>query len=301
MDSHILILSPGLYSGIQDLGRKKYRSYGVPISGAMDKYSMILANNLLGNETDLPVMEITQTGPKIMFENCTLFVVTGADLSPKLNGKPIELNRVYSVVFGDILEFGKRNYGSRAYIGVKGGFKTDHILGSYSYFDGITHKSRLVKGDRLPIAFCGKNPEHSSAKVKIKKEYFKTDWLYVTKGPEFDLLTKKQTDYLFKKKFEIDALNNRMGYQLKNPIPRMKKKEIITSVLIPGTVQLTPSGKLIIMMRDCPTTGGYPRILQLTDEAINRLAQLETGDTFTFNLENVFSFLRRLAARFTDK
>jgi len=91
-----------------------------------------------------------------------------------------------------------------------------------------------------------------------------------------------------------------MGYQLENPIPKMKKKEIITSVLIPGTVQLTPSGKLIIMMRDCPTTGGYPRILQLTDEAINRLAQLETGDTFTFNLENVFSFLRRLASRFTD-
>jgi len=122
----------------------------------------------------------------------------------------------------------------------------------------------------------------------------------VTKGPEFDLLTKRQTDYLFKKKFTIDNLNNRMGYQLKSPIPKMKKKEIITSVLIPGTVQLTPSGKLIIMMRDCPTTGGYPRILQLTDEAINRLAQLETGDTFTFNLENVFSFLRRLASMFTD-
>ncbi|RUA10353.1 MAG: allophanate hydrolase subunit 2 family protein, partial [Flavobacteriia bacterium] len=100
MDSHILILSPGFYTGIQDLGRKRYRSYGVPISGAMDKYSMILANNLLGNESGMPVMEITQIGPKIMFENCTLFVVTGADLSPKLNDKPIELNMVYSVCFG---------------------------------------------------------------------------------------------------------------------------------------------------------------------------------------------------------
>lgn len=300
MDSHILILSSGFYTSIQDLGRKKYRSYGVPISGAMDKYSMILANNLLGNEPGIPVMEMTHTGAKIMFENSTLFVITGADLSPKLNGQPVELNMVYPVNFGDILEFGKRNYGTRAYLGVKGGFKSEKILDSYSYFEGITPKFRIEKGDRISIASSEKNPEHSSSKVKIKKEHFKTDWLYVTKGPEFDLLTKKQTDLLFKKRFKIDMLNNRMGYQLKEQFLPMKKNEIITSVLIPGTVQLTPSGKLIIMMRDCPTTGGYPRILQLTDEAINRLAQLETGDTFTFNLENVFSFLRRLASRFTD-
>jgi biotin-dependent carboxylase-like uncharacterized protein len=300
MDSHLLILSAGFYTSIQDLGRKKYRSYGVPISGAMDKYSMILANNLLGNETGMPVMEMTLTGAKIMFENDTLFVITGADLSPELNGEPLEINMVYPAHFGDVLKFGKRNYGVRTYLGVKGGFKTERILDSYSYFEGITSKFRIEKGDRLSIASCDRNPEHSSAKVKIKKEHFKTDWLYVTKGPEFDLLTKKQTDLLFKKSFEIDTLNNRMGYQLKTLFPPANKKEIITSVLIPGTVQLTPSGKLIIMMRDCPTTGGYPRILQLTDEAINRLAQLETGDTFTFNLENVFSFLRRLASRFTD-
>ncbi len=300
MDSHILILSSGLYTSIQDLGRKKYRSYGVPISGAMDKYSMILANKLLGNETNIPVMEMTCTGAKLMFENDTLFVVTGADFSPKLNGELIELNMVYPVSFGDILEFGKQKYGSRSYLGVKGGFKTDYVLGSYAYFEGVTPKAKIQKGDRLPIAFVDKNLEHSSAKVKIKEEHFKTDWLYVTKGPEYDYLSKRQTDLLFKKKFVIDTLNDRMGYQLKNRFPPMEKKEILTSVLIPGTVQLTPSGRMIIMMRDCPTTGGYPRILQLTDEAINRLAQLRTGDSFTFKLEREFSFFRRLAGIFRD-
>lgn len=300
MDSHILILSSGLYTSIQDLGRKRYRSFGVPISGAMDKYSMILANKLLGNEERMPVMEMTYTGARLMFENETLFVVTGADLSPTLNGKVIEMNMVYPVSFGDILDFGKPNYGSRAYLGVKGGFKTDYVLGSYSYFEGIIPKNKIEKGDRLPIAAYEKGLKHSSAKVKVKKEHFKTDWLHVTKGPEFDILSKRRTAFLFKKKFEIDTLNNRMGYQLKGRFSSMNKTEIITSVLIPGTVQLTPSGKLIIMMRDCPTTGGYPRILQLTDEAINRLAQLKAGDSFTFRLEREFSFFRRLASMFYD-
>jgi allophanate hydrolase subunit 2 len=105
---------------------------------------------------------------------------------------------------------------------------------------------------------------------------------------------------IFKQLFEIDTLNDRMGYQLKQGITAMDRTEIITSSLIPGTVQLTPSGKLIIMMRDCPTTGGYPRILQLTDDAINKLAQKKTGDTIRFEMEGTFSFLRRLASRYRD-
>jgi allophanate hydrolase subunit 2 len=80
----------------------------------------------------------------------------------------------------------------------------------------------------------------------------------------------------------------------------MKNNEIITSVTIPGTVQLTPSGKLIIMMRDCPTTGGYARILQLTDMAINELAQKTEGDAFKFDLESSFEFLGRLISRFRE-
>jgi len=109
---------------------------------------------------------------------------------------------------------------------------------------------------------------------------------------------KKQREFLFSEKFEIDTLNNRMGYQLKNKFPPIKNSEIITSTIIPGTVQLTPSGKLIIMMRDCPTTGGYPRILQLTDMAINQLAQKKTNDYFKFALESSFNFLSRLAGKF---
>lgn len=300
MDSYILILSAGMYTSIQDLGRKGFRSYGVPISGAMDKYSAILANKLLNNEENLPVMEITIIGPQIYFEDNTLIVITGAQISPKLNGKPIENNFEYAVKLGDILSFGKLVYGSRAYLGIKGGFKTEYILNSFSQFKGITKNSVVNKGDRLRITYLDVEHEITSSTIKVRKHHYKSDRIEVTKGPEFYRLSKKQRDFLFSNKFEIDNLNNRMGYQLKNKISPLKNSEIITSTIIPGTVQLTSSGKLIIMMRDCPTTGGYPRILQLTDMAINQLAQKKTGEMFKFYLESSLKFLSRLANRFND-
>ncbi|MEN8125505.1 MAG: allophanate hydrolase subunit 2 family protein, partial [Bacteroidota bacterium] len=124
--NNILILSSGMYTSIQDLGRKGKRCYGVPISGVMDKYSAILANNLLNNDEELPVMEMTIMGPKIYFEDHTLFAITGADMSPMLNGEPIQMNFMYAVKLGDILSFGKLKYGSRSYLSVKGGFQTEN-------------------------------------------------------------------------------------------------------------------------------------------------------------------------------
>lgn len=300
MDNNILILSDSIQTSVQDLGRKGYRSFGVPISGTMDKYSAILANKLLNNEEDLPVLEITMTGPKIMFEDHTLFVLTGADLSPELNGEPIQMNHAYSVRTSDVLSFGKMNMGVRSYLGVKGGFLTEKVMGSYSMYDGITPKSTVKKGDRLRIASYESELEITTSKIKVKPSHFTTKKLEVTKGPEYNRLTKEQRDKLFSMTFKIDPLCNRMGYQLKNKFPALKNNEIITSITIPGTVQITPSGKLIVMMRDCPTTGGYARILQLTDMAINQLAQKRENDRFKFDLESSFEFLGRLVSRFRD-
>jgi len=300
MDNNILILSEGLHTSIQDLGRKGYRSYGVPISGAMDKYSAILANKLLNNDEQLPVMEITLMGPKILFEDHSLIVLTGADMSPELNGEPLKMNFVYEVKTSDVLSFGELKTGARSYLGVKGGFQTENKLKSFSYYDGITSKEKVQKGDRLRIASYDTDLQVTSSKIKVKSTHFNEIKLEATKGPEFNRLTKKHRELLFSKKFNIDAHHNRMGYQLKNKFPPIKNGGIITSTTIPGTVQLTPSGKLIIMMRDCPTTGGYPRILQLTDIAINQLAQKKENDMLKFDLESSFDFLGRLVSRFKD-
>ena len=300
MDNNILILSDSMQTSVQDLGRKGFRSYGVPISGAMDKYSAILANKLLNNDEGLPVLEMTLTGPKMMFEDHTLFVLTGADMSPELNGEPIQMNHAYSAKTSDVLSFGKLKLGVRTYLGVKGGFLTEEVLGSYSMYDGITPKSVISKGDRLRIASHETELEITSSKIKVKPSHFETKKLEVTKGPEFHRLTKEQRDQMFSMTFKVDPMCNRMGYQLKNKFPPLKNNEIITSITIPGTVQITPAGKLIIMMRDCPTTGGYARVLQLTDMAINELAQKKENDKFKFDLESSFEFLGRLVNRFRD-
>ncbi len=143
MDNNILILAEGMHSSIQDLGRKGYRSFGVPISGAMDKYSAILANKLLNNDEKLPVLEMTMIGPKILFEDHSLIVVTGADMSPEINGSPIKMNYVYEVKTSDVLSFGSHISGVRSYLGVKGGFLTENKLKSYSYYEGITSQYRV--------------------------------------------------------------------------------------------------------------------------------------------------------------
>ena len=300
MDNNILILAGGMHTSIQDLGRKGFRSYGVPISGAMDKYSFILANKLLNNDENSPVLEMTSIGPKIMFEDHSMIVLTGADMSPKINGSSVKMNHVYEVKTSDVLSFGSTLSGVRSYLGVKGGFLTENKLNSYSYYEGVTSKEKIEKGDRLRIASYDKSLGAGSSKIKVKSSHFDAKKLEVTKGPEYNRLTKKHREILFSKRFKIGGMNNRMGYQLKNKFLPLKDSEIITSTTIPGTVQLTPSGTLIILMRDCPTTGGYPRILQLTDIAINQLAQKKENDIFRFDLESSFDFLGRLVNRFKD-
>ena len=153
MDNKILILSEGMHSSIQDLGRKGYRSFGVPISGAMDKYSFILANKLLNNDENSPALEMTSIGPKIMFEDHSLIVLTGADMSPSINGSPIKMNYVYEVKTSDVLSFGHILCGVRAYLGVKGGFMTENKLNSYSYYEGITSKEKNPKRGSLKNCF----------------------------------------------------------------------------------------------------------------------------------------------------
>ena len=107
--------------------------------------------------------------------------------------------------------------------------------------------------------------------------------LHVGKGPEFELLSDKQLESLFAKEFTVANENNRMAYQLIEIIDG-HSISMLTSATLPGTVQFTPSGKLIVLMKDGQTTGGYPRILQLTDNAISILAQKKTGDKFSFKL-----------------
>ncbi|MCM5662992.1 5-oxoprolinase subunit C family protein [Galbibacter mesophilus] len=278
----IQVNKTGLYSTIQDLGRFHYRDKGVPVSGVMDAVSAKFANKLLGNDENDAVMEITMTGPELEFQVETLIALSGAMISPTLNGKEIYNDEVHRVKRGDVLEFGKLTSGIRCYLAVKGGFMTEEVLGSRSWYVSLTEFSHLEVGKTLDIKEFKEivDLEH----LPGADHNFKEKEITVFKGPEFHLLTEDQRKQVLSGIFNVAKENNRMACQLKQQLfPH--KYSILTSATLPGTVQFTPSGKLIILMKDAQTTGGYPRILQLSEEGIALLAQKRTNDEILFSLQ----------------
>ncbi|WP_178985482.1 5-oxoprolinase subunit C family protein [Winogradskyella helgolandensis] len=273
----IKVLKTGFYSTIQDQGRLGYLDYGVPCSGAMDSYSSQFANALLGNDEDAAVIEMTMTGADLLFLEATTIAVTGANMRPKLNGKPIVMFKSIIVNANDMLTFGKLTNGFRTYLAVKGGVLSEMALGSRSMLKGITDNFRIQKGDYLEMSNASNVIIPKNAKLKFDNLYLDEDTFDVMKGPEFDQLTKYQQNMLFSSTFQVSKYNNRMAYQLE-PLVHNDLESILTSPVLPGTVQLTPSGQLIVLMRDCQTTGGYPRVLQLTEKSVNTLSQKTTGN-----------------------
>ncbi|CAZ98707.1 biotin-dependent carboxyltransferase family protein [Zobellia galactanivorans] len=275
------ILKSGLFTTVQDVGRYGFLDKGVPVAGFMDGFSAKKINQLLENDSASAVLEITMTGPTLLFEEATYIAIGGALLSATLNNEPVANYEVIKVSEGDILSFGKLEKGFRSYLAVKGGFKTPVVLGSRSLFSSVTKKSHLVDGEELPYETClDFKPKISKLKVD---SFLEEQVLTVSKGPEYDSLSDKQLEMLFYKAFSIANENNRMAYQLEEKIIGIKTS-MITSATLPGTVQLTPSGKLIILMKDGQTTGGYPRVLQLSDRAISILSQKKYGDEVHFQL-----------------
>lgn len=275
------VLKIAFFSSIQDTGRVGVQKYGVPFSGAMDQHSYQLGNHILGNSNDCASIEFSLPGSKLQFEQDTNIAITGADFEPKINNSLIDINRSISIKKGDILTFEKQNLGTRCYLAVTDGFNTEVIFDSRSMYQNITTKTSIIKADLIPYT-----PSKSidlNAKIKKDNQYFSEQNIEVFKGPEFDLLPKKSKQSLTSKAFTISKTNNRMAYQLIEPLPN-ELVPIITSPVLPGTVQLTPSGQLIILMRDCQTTGGYPRVLQLSEKAISTLSQKKEGDIISFKI-----------------
>jgi biotin-dependent carboxylase-like uncharacterized protein len=280
----IKVLKSGFYTTIQDKGRVGFASLGVPISGAMDSYSSDLANRILNNSLDCALLEITLGGCKLQFLSKTTMCISGGDFSPTINNQPILLNSKISIKKNDILSFGKVNFGVRCYLAVKGGIQSDIKLGSRSSFKNITRNFLLKSGDYLPISNLKVDLGTASSQVKVNKNHFESKIMECFRGPEFEALDIHQQKILFETEFSVSKDINRMGYKL-NEILENNIPSILTSAVLPGTAQLTPSGKLIVLMRDCQVTGGYPRVLHVSEESINRLSQKMTGDKIQFVLQ----------------
>jgi biotin-dependent carboxylase-like uncharacterized protein len=275
------VLKGGFFTSIQDKGRSGFANIGVPISGVMDSYSADLANTILNNNLEDAVLEITLGACSFQFLEKTFICISGGNFSPTINDASIQLNKRIAVNENDVLSFGKVNFGVRCYLAVKDGFLSEKKLNSSSFYQNITKNSFIKKGDVLSFLTIENNFINSNTFTKVTQNHFNNSEIECFKGPEFDELNQHQKEKLAIQTFSISNDNNRMGYKL-NEILENNLPQILTSAVLPGTVQLTPSGKLIVLMRDCQVTGGYPRILQLTENSINIIAQKKVSDNFTF-------------------
>jgi antagonist of KipI len=272
----------GLQTSIQDGGRFGYQSFGVPISGAMDQAAYHLANELLENPIESPVLELTLIGPEIIFSGNGFLVLTGSECHPKINQQSIPMNRVVQVNSEDVLSFGHFTNGCRAYLGVKGEWLCPTWLESYAALRiAANNFGRIRKGDIINIEASIVGPTDRNTKLKsgiiLKQE------IEVIPGPEYDLFPKSSLDQFFQSVYKIGLESNRIGYRLEGPkLNSTLTKALLSSAVVPGTIQITNAGLPIILMRDAQTTGGYPRIANVISNDLNILAQNKPGDSIKF-------------------
>jgi len=277
----IKVIASGWYCSLQDEGRFGYRNCGVPVSGAMDQAAFQLANKLLGNEMGAIALEITAKGPVLEFTEAAVVAISGADFSPKIDGRELGMNVVFAVSEGSTMTFDSPSEGIRAYLAIKGGFVTEPVLGSGSYYRGITAQWQLHKGDTLRFNKNSENEVELNSIEPSLKSVLDNEQIEVFEGPEFGLLSSPFQHKLLNTLCSVNSQSNRMAYLLDHT-ETLSAKQIVTAPVQPGTVQLTPGGRLIVLMRDAQTTGGYARIFQLTEDAINRMSQKRAGEEIKF-------------------
>lgn len=283
----ITILSPGPLSTIQDGGRFGAMSTGFSPGGAMDAYSMKIANLLVGNAAGMGVIEMTMMGISASFDCDSLIALTGADMDPFLNDKPMPMYRSVAVHKGDVLTMKAAKTGMRSYLAVAGGFDLPFEMGSQSTNLkcklGGFHGRKLQKGDELPLIQSVSGVFAPERKIDGQVKYLNNILVRVMLGPQDDYFTKKGIDTFLGKVYTVTDQSDRMGIRLDGEkIENVNGVDIISDGIATGSVQIPASGTPIIMMADRQTTGGYAKIATVISTDLKRVAQARPGTRIRF-------------------
>jgi antagonist of KipI len=299
------ILNPGLLTTIQDLGRFGYQQQGVIVSGAMDTFALRAANVLVGNNQGEAALEITLMGPSIRFEADTLIAICGGNLSPNIGGKPVPSWRPVLIREGEILGFGPCIQGARAYIAVAGGLDVPIVMQSRSTFirAGLGgYEGRALKaGDTVGFHAVSDSAAKyiRSGRVMLESKpftaapwfigptsrpaYTKDPVIRFIPGREFSQFTEESRTAFVSHKFGVTPQSDRMGFRLEGPVLQLESPlDPISEAVTFGTVQVPSQGNPIILMADCQTIGGYPKIAQVISVDLPVLAQMKPGDSIQF-------------------
>ena len=283
------VIQPGAFTTVQDLGRYGYQKYGVSISGAMDRFALRVANLLVGNEEGEAAVEATVIGPKLKALGNVRIAITGADLSPEIDGKPVHMWRASQVSEGSTLSFGAPKSGCRSYLAVSGGIDFPVVMGSRSIHtrSNLGGNGRaLAKGDLIKIKESEVRSQESGAYQLTEGlvPAYGREWkVRVVMGPQNDYFTRRGIETFLSSEYEITAQADRMGYRLKGPdIEHKGGPDILTDATPPGSIQVPGDGMPIILLADGQTTGGYSKIATVISVDQDLLAQARPGDKVRF-------------------
>ena len=317
------VIKPGALSTLQDLGRFGYQRYGVIVDGVMDEWSHRAANILVGNPESEATLEMTLVGPTLRFDDTTLIAICGADLSPRIGEREVPMDRPVLLRADTQLEFGRRRTGYRAYLAIKGGYdvapvmesKSTYLRGGFGGFQGRA----LRKDDTIAIGRSdATNPYRSLLRMlsanddpfcappfalrpRSVPDATAAQSVRVVSGPQWQGFPDAAQREFLDSEFAITPSSDRMGYRLQGAklAPR-EAIEMISEGVSFGTIQVPPDGNPIILMADCQTTGGYPKIAQVASVDLPRLAQMMPGQTVRFELISLDEAQRLYLARQHD-
>ncbi|WP_316844062.1 biotin-dependent carboxyltransferase family protein [Pedobacter psychrodurus] len=302
MSMKISIIKPGLLSTIQDMGRYHYLSQAVPVSGAMDQLAHRLANKAVGNDDHLATIEFTYADASFKAETDVLLAYSGDGAFLVYNDQVMPAEKPLFFPAGVTLKLINNPMGVRTYLSIAGGWEVPDVMESKSTyltagFGGFEGRA-LRKGDVLDnndslakvskeilneLIYRGLNyPNWRISRESLLPE--KRNTIRVVLANEISWFDATSIISFLTHTYTIDIRSNRMGYHLNGKaLVRRIKKELLSTAVTPGVIQVTGSGELVILMADCQTTGGYPRIAHVASVDLPLCAQLKPGDEIRFS------------------
>lgn len=302
------VLTPGLQTSIQDLGRQGYGRFGVSPGGAADRHALVAANRLTGNPPGEAALEITLIGPRLRIgAQCTI-AIAGADLGARLNGSSLPNDTPVGVEAGDELWFDPAiaasvGGGARAYLAVSGGFDVPIMMGSRSTdltagFGGW-HGRSFRAGDRLPIVDenddrprvaefeSGSGPGRDVLAPTSSYAADQRD-IRIVRGPQADRFDESAWATFLGAEFTVSSQSNRLGLRLDGPsLAPTGGADVISEGIVTGSIQVTGGGQPIVMLPARATIGGYAKIATVISVDLDLLGQKKPGDRLRFSQVSV--------------
>ena len=293
------IIRAGINSTFQDLGRKNLYHIGIPFSGAMDNRNYLLANKLIGNDHNDPVIEFAYQGPHLKYNGDKLNIAITGDVSFKIKkGDNLIDGKCYQTFIlenNDELNIISTNKSVYGYLAISGTFDLKLQWSSCSTNTraniGPNNGAKLSDSQKINIKEINQN----FTNTKLNYVNTKIENIRVIKGTNFNYFSDEGKRNFFKNEFKVSKLSDRMGMRLEGQkIENIIDTNIRSEGLIKGVIQVPADGNPIIMLSDHGTIGGYPKIGVVISADYDKLVQLTPGSTIKFqevdlnSAENLF-------------